>query len=237
MTLSKAVNSNGLHNLLEAIGLDFNHLNGWHADNLDQQFKFISRDTLLSLLRAMKMSTDKSALPPTEQATCFIVSRNFFVPGHFAGLTLFSAKKVMGKWKLQHTLLLADKSQNNPGYLIHPGVAVSGKSIVLVPDLKWFLRSSFWICNRGDKPSPFVTYFDAADLKTLSTQMLQQRELIIWTPSLTAKTLRAASRLNCLITHLGVADGRFNRQSLNRLNARLAVESLRGPDLTLASRT
>lgn len=223
LTLTNAVNSDNFSHFLRTLQSDFDHLQMWHDQNIDLQFRYITKAGITASLRESGINV-RGLLPTDKAANSFLITRGFFVPGHLASLTLFYMSP--SDKQLNKVQLLADPESQNPGYLIHPKAAMSHEGVVYIPDHRWFLRASLWQANSSRSVSPLCTSFNEVGAKTLSAQMLQPREVTFWQPKLTARTLKAAERLSATVSHYGADGNRIHGKVFKQLNPNSLFKSL-----------
>lgn len=230
-TCSSLINSASFSQQLIRASLEFTHLNHWHQDNLDNFIRVVQPINIQNYLRKLHHSERRDFEIGKSKDMVFLI-RGFSVPNYLSSLLLIT---YTGKGVYDYRTFYVDTDERDCGFFINPKTAVDNKNIVVTTNINWFMRSCFWHANYTGNSSPIALALDSAEDKTLSIQMLKSRSTILWEPEIKPKTIRAASRLGCFISHFGRDNGSLSMDQLKLLSPYSLFKGLQVKSMTWES--
>lgn len=191
-TLSDSRMLTSFKGFLNYRGLDLQPLLSWHEDNLDKQFRWFNKDDYLRISKTAQLPFQWPS-----STTGLLASPLYRTPGQLSGLLL-----VYSNPQLRTQVVILDTELQEPGYGIHPQMAIRSSPLIAVVDPAWWLHISFHIANSNEQLNPSALLFDG-EQRTRAPYMLAKRPVVFWHYQLTPQIFKACIKLNAKFTSVG----------------------------------
>lgn len=206
MPLHKAIACGKFAELIKGFELHFNPNLSWHEHNLNEHYRWITKQTFNDLNKKADVNLKASW---SSSASAGIIYRSYSIPGELASLSLLTADN---RQPLKLTILPADNGSNDPGYALHSEAACSSKPLVAITDPLWLFRANMYAYHYTDRFSPFVGLYNESPATTQNAQLLFHHHGLLWLHKIDGYALRVAIRANMPITTFGASSGALQKR-------------------------